>query len=253
MTTKDQPQQVGSMASQVIAYAARFLGVPYVWGGMTPSGFDCSGLIQYVFKHFNISLPRTSQEQATVGMRVSAGQQLVPGDLLFYDEPGEGPDSHVALYVGGNQEIVAPHTGLPVEYQTVGNYSHAQRILGVLPNTGSQAQPTPAGNAANPALFGIPGSNGLLGDLGLSPTDWFNGLASALGASDIKDLGERFALIIFGGAILVIGLIILGFSFFTKGGSKKSVAPSQTQSPKADVSEPTMGTTSSTNGIIPVS
>lgn len=251
MATADQPQQVSSLASQVLAYAARFLGVPYVWGGMSPSGFDCSGLIEYVYRHFGISLPRTSQEQATVGMRVSAGQQLLPGDLIFYDEAGGGPDSHVALYVGGNKQIVAPHTGLPVEYQTVGNFSHAQRIIGVLPGTGSQASPTPNGIYANPADFGsaagaLGGAAGVAGALGLSPSDWFNGLANAFGLSDIKDLFERFGLILFGAGILITGLIVMGLSLF-RGGSKSGSSQKEV-STQESVSQVSNGPTNQPNG-----
>lgn len=96
----------------LIAYAQRFLGVPYVYGGTTPKGFDCSGLVQYVYKHFGIDLPRTSQDQARAGSAVDVNH-LSPGDLILSDW-GEGPNSHVAIYAGNGKLIEAPRTGVPV-------------------------------------------------------------------------------------------------------------------------------------------
>ena len=92
-------------AARVLQTADRYVGVPYVWGGNTPDGFDCSGFTKYVFARQGVSLPRTSREQSRVGQSVDldfAGFQ--PGDLLFFAEPGEAV-SHVAIYVG-NGEII---------------------------------------------------------------------------------------------------------------------------------------------------
>lgn len=90
----------GSRAA-VVAYANRFLGVPYVWGGTTPAGFDCSGLVQYVYrKSVGIKLPRVSQAQRNVGTRVSRAQAL-PGDMVNYNH-------HVGIYLGDGYMIHAP-------------------------------------------------------------------------------------------------------------------------------------------------
>ncbi|QXE19398.1 NlpC/P60 family protein [Clostridium sp. 001] len=102
----------------VVAYASNFLGVPYVWGGTSPSGFDCSGLVQYVYAHFGINLPRTSQEQQTVGTAVSR-DELQPGDLVFFGSPAY----HVGIYVGGGQFINAPKTGDVVKIASLDNRS----------------------------------------------------------------------------------------------------------------------------------
>ncbi|OAA86441.1 C40 family peptidase [Clostridium ljungdahlii] len=102
----------------VVAYASNFLGVPYVWGGTSPSGFDCSGLVQYVYAHFGIDLPRTSQEQQTVGTAVSR-DELQPGDLVFFGSPAY----HVGIYVGGGQFINAPKTGDVVKIASLDNRS----------------------------------------------------------------------------------------------------------------------------------
>ena len=83
----------------------RYLGVPYRWGGASPSGFDCSGLVMYVFAQVGVSLPHSSYAQYGMGVPV-ARSQLQPGDLVFFDGLG-----HVGIYVGGGSFIHAPHTG----------------------------------------------------------------------------------------------------------------------------------------------
>lgn len=89
----------------IIATAKQYIGVPYVWGGSTPSGFDCSGYVKYVFGKHGISLPRTSAQQYTVGTRV-AKSNLRPGDLVFYNTSGSGV-SHLGIYIGSGQFIHA--------------------------------------------------------------------------------------------------------------------------------------------------
>ena len=90
----------GSRAA-VVAYAKKFLDVPYVWGGTTPAGFDCSGLVQYVYwNSVGIKLPRVSQAQRNVGTRVSRAQAL-PGDMVNYNH-------HVGIYLGDGYMIHAP-------------------------------------------------------------------------------------------------------------------------------------------------
>ena len=92
-------------AEAIIATAKQYIGVPYVWGGSTPSGFDCSGYVKYVFGRHGISLPRTSKEQYTVGTWV-AKSNLRPGDLVFYNTSGSGV-SHLGIYIGNGQFIHA--------------------------------------------------------------------------------------------------------------------------------------------------
>lgn len=111
----------GSRAD-IINFAKQFLGVPYVWGGTSPNGFDCSGFTQYIAKRFGVTLPRISQNQANVGSHVPVNE-LQPGDLVLF--PGDtnsglsGP-GHVALYVGNGQIIEAPHTGANVRIRSLG-------------------------------------------------------------------------------------------------------------------------------------
>lgn len=89
--------------SRIVAIASQYLGVPYVYGGSSPSGFDCSGLVQYVFKQAGISLPRTSWAQGASGTRVSAAEAR-PGDLVYYGH-------HVGIYAGNGMMIHAPKPG----------------------------------------------------------------------------------------------------------------------------------------------
>jgi cell wall-associated NlpC family hydrolase len=96
--------------------AMRYLGVAYVWGGASPSGFDCSGLVMYVFAQLGISLPHYAAAQYGFGTPVPA-DQLQPGDLVFFDGLG-----HVGIYIGGGQMIHAPHTGDVVKISPISEF-----------------------------------------------------------------------------------------------------------------------------------
>jgi cell wall-associated NlpC family hydrolase len=100
-----------------IRIAQRYLGVPYVWGGASPAGFDCSGLVMYVFAQLGVSLPHNAAMQYTCCTPVLRAQ-LQPGDLVFY---GSSPATihHVGIYVGNNTMIDAPCTGEVVQYDTL--------------------------------------------------------------------------------------------------------------------------------------
>lgn len=105
-----------SAASGVVEAASQYAGVPYVYGGATPSGFDCSGFTSYVFAQVGKTIPRTSSAQAAAATPVSAGN-LQPGDLVFYS-PG-GSVSHVAIYAGDGMVWEAPGTGGAVQYAPI--------------------------------------------------------------------------------------------------------------------------------------
>lgn len=96
-------------SNYIIAYASNFLGTKYVWGGTSPNpGFDCSGFTQYVYRHFGISLDRTTYGQINDGQKVSK-DQLQPGDLVFFGSSSN--PHHVGIYVGNGMYIHAPETG----------------------------------------------------------------------------------------------------------------------------------------------
>lgn len=109
-------------AVSLLNYAYQFQGVPYVWGGTSPRGFDCSGFTQYVFSHFGISIGRDTYAQLGAGRRVSQSE-LQPGDLVF---PHTG---HVGIYIGNGNFIHAPHSGDVVKVAKVYGFYTARRVL----------------------------------------------------------------------------------------------------------------------------
>lgn len=104
--------------NEIINTAKSFLGTPYVWGGTSPSGFDCSGFTQYVLAQNGKSIPRTSQEQFASGQAVDKSN-LQAGDLVFY---GNGEATHVGIYEGNNKIIHSPHTGDVVKESDFSTY-----------------------------------------------------------------------------------------------------------------------------------
>ena len=124
-TTPSRGGSSGAPAStnSIVNYASRFMGVPYLWGGTTPSGFDCSGFTSYVYAAFGYSIGRDTYAQIGSGRAVSYGE-LQPGDLVFTNGV-----NHVGIYVGGGQYIHAPRTGDRVKISPIYGFSSARRIL----------------------------------------------------------------------------------------------------------------------------
>ncbi|OBR90724.1 gamma-DL-glutamyl hydrolase precursor [Clostridium ragsdalei P11] len=114
------------MGEEVAQLAEQYQGVPYVRGGADPSGFDCSGLVQYVYSQLGISLPRTSEEQFTVGTPVDK-DNLQPGDLVFFEGSSPG---HVAIYTGGGDIVAATHSGSDVKVESLDDVSNADGYSG---------------------------------------------------------------------------------------------------------------------------
>jgi len=129
LSTGITPPAPPSQYTGVVGIAMQYLGVPYVWGGASPSGFDCSGLVMYVYAQVGVSLPHYTGAQWQMGVPV-AYSDLQPGDLVFFDGLG-----HVGIYIGGGEFIHAPHTGDVVRIDSLSeawyaaNYDGARRIV----------------------------------------------------------------------------------------------------------------------------
>lgn len=111
-----------SVAAAVTEYAKQFAGVPYVYGGSTPKGFDCSGFTKYVYGKYNISLPRSSEEYASVGTKVSRSD-LKQGDILLFDRYGSNTLGHVGIYLGKDQFVHASSSKKKVVIMTLSKYN----------------------------------------------------------------------------------------------------------------------------------
>ena len=126
----------GSLQSRIVAYAKKFLGYPYVLGGRGPNSFDCSGLMQYIYKNFGYTLNRTATTQLQDGVSVKKAD-LQLGDLVFFNSAGTGASraTHVGVYIGGGQFLHAssPKVGVVISdlnsayYKRV--YTTARRII----------------------------------------------------------------------------------------------------------------------------
>ena len=123
-----------SAGQRVVQIAEQFLGLPYVYGGSTPAGFDCSGFTSYVFKQIGYTLNRVSADQINNGVPVSKSE-LQPGDLLLFKKQGAARIHHVGIYVGDGMMIHSPQTGDVIKYASIVNgyyndcYYAARRIV----------------------------------------------------------------------------------------------------------------------------
>lgn len=115
---------------QIVDYAATLLGCKYVYGGNSPSGFDCSGYVKYVFAHFGVNLSRTSASQYSNSVRISKSDLNV-GDLVFFSQTrGSSKVGHVGIYVGGGQFIHAASPGKGVRYDSLSDSYYSSHYIG---------------------------------------------------------------------------------------------------------------------------
>ena len=121
----------GTIGEAIVSEAEKYLGVDYVWGGETPDGFDCSGLVKYVMATLGININRVAEDQFTDGAAVNR-DELQPGDLVFFEQ--NGYIHHVGIYAGDGMMIHAPRTGDVVKYQSIdtdyyrSEYAGARRV-----------------------------------------------------------------------------------------------------------------------------
>ena len=115
-------------AQKILDTAAKYLGVPYLWGGTTPSGFDCSGFAQYVFRECGYNITRTTYTQWDNDGVYVTREQLQPGDLVYFGTGGS--PSHVGIYVGNGMMIHAPSTGKTIQYTSIDSSYYASRTMG---------------------------------------------------------------------------------------------------------------------------
>lgn len=117
------------IGEQIVDIAMQYIGVPYVWGGTTPDGFDCSGLVQYIYAQLGINISRTTSTQVHDGWNVSR-DELKAGDLVFFAN-NQGVH-HVGIYIGNGEFIHAPYTGEVVKITALSernDYYCARRII----------------------------------------------------------------------------------------------------------------------------
>lgn len=122
------------LGQNLVETAKQYIGTPYVYGGMSPSGFDCSGFVKYVYSLYGVSLNRVANDQASNGVWV-ARENLEPGDIIcFAGSRGGSYITHVGIYVGNNQFIHSPRTGYTVTIENLdgsygARYAAARRIF----------------------------------------------------------------------------------------------------------------------------
>lgn len=114
---------------QIVAFAKQYLGVPYRWGGASPSGFDCSGFVYYVFNSCGIELPRMLITQQNMGVAVDKAD-LQPGDVIYFQNTYAAGISHVGIYVGNGMFIHAPSSGKTVSYADLNSAYYVQHYYG---------------------------------------------------------------------------------------------------------------------------
>lgn len=208
--------------ADIVNTAAKELGDPYVFGAEGPNRFDCSGLVQYVFKQFGIKTPRVAADQAHFGSSVSRAK-IQPGDLIFFNWGGQGKVDHVGIYAGSGQMIHAPHSGTVVKKVKLTNYHWAnmsgiRRFPGVTGGPATVEASSGVAGAVAGAVGALPGSATL--------TDAVKGIAgSAAGiAEGIGSVGRTAELVtkmflpsnilrgvmgLFGALFLLLGIFFL--------------------------------------------
>ena len=155
--------------SDLISFAEKALGTKYVWGGNSlTDGVDCSGLVQQVYAHFGIALPRTTYNQIQIGASVPTNK-LQPGDLVFFDTDTKtaGPD-HVGIYIGGGKFIHAPRPGEGVKISSLTDSYYMNRLMGTRRINGVEGYTDATGGVVTPTQDVKLSADELAGQYGMS-------------------------------------------------------------------------------------
>ena len=131
-TSASTAKPTGSVTgSQIVETAKKYLGIPYVYGGSTPSGFDCSGLVYYVLKSHGIKVSRSSAAMYSCGTPISKSE-LQPGDLVFFQGTYKAGISHVGIYVGNGKFIHSPQRGDVVSFADLNSAYYTSHYYGAI-------------------------------------------------------------------------------------------------------------------------
>ena len=120
---------ISSKGQAVVEFAKKYLGTPYLYGGASPRGFDCSGFVYYIYKQFGVTLNRVANDQMVNGTWVPTSE-MKPGDIIGFKN-SSGYVNHVGIYVGGGMMIHSPQSGETVRFESVTTGNYSMRIAAV--------------------------------------------------------------------------------------------------------------------------
>lgn len=174
--------------ADIVSTALTWLGVPYLYGGDSPAGVDCSGLVQQVFAQLGYTIGRDTVAQFNDprGLPVASLADAEPGDLIFFGAPTGGVNEHVGIYLGADQMISAPHTGASVRVDSVTGWETSEPLLGI-------------------RRFLIPGADAASSDPNVAATLVGSPLSTA--TSSVGHLVGEVVLVAGGAALIILGVL----------------------------------------------